>query len=639
VRILSRNKRNKAIRHHPFLAIDVENNPDTGAFICAGLVGKVRRKGTHHKHDEDYVELYFDNLNALEDYLLSLHKAQANLAFFNASYDKAFIYRAIDGNTVLENDGRVITMRLRNGIKCYELCNFVYGTLEDWIGYLDMGVKFGIRKETLDDLKVRVMSDARATYRLAEYIEDFLVYELGIPMQLTIASCAMRLFTQTFFTDYWKRDDIESERLNSFERKAYYGGRVELFKRGKQSGYSYDVNSMYLSIMRDADIPDMASAVRIDNPVNWRRYFDSYLGIYDVMVTAPEDISIGILPYRREDDGKLIFPTGRFRGTWTSVELHLAEEHGYRIVEVYSFIYYRRSKKYFREYADFVWQKRKEYQESGNIGMDKTMKLVGNSLYGKFAQRNRDASKMLRMVDVKSEDLDKLHRFYNHPVTGEQMVWFSPGNDSNPARFEFPAVSAFITSLARVKLYRAMIANKDDIIYCDTDSVKLRKTAVEIAIGKNLGEWDYEGRFNTTFYRAKFYGDKHKGVPAKAKLLDITDRMARFEFTKPIREKEAIKSGIVPNRWLRMIKHLSIVDDKRAWRGSNSYPLILDIIYNITIIDYIAMDDSYGYDDSMYKTKLLPERNSREDDMTPADRRQAVLAKLDRKRNDVFDLT
>lgn len=562
------------------LAVDIETDPANGAFICAGIFGDVRRRTSEWIlgkprvcYKQDRIELYLTSQQHLDDYLLSLEINSCLLVFYNLAYDKTYLnnivapYR-IDPKTkkirnpVLHNGARIISVILKNGIKAIDLFNHTCeGRLEDWIKYLDMETKFGIKKESLENLQIRVMSDSKATYYLGMFLQDFYYNECGIPLQMTVGASALRIFQQKFFTDFWERDN---DFLSSFERQSYYGGRAELFKRGKFFCYNYDVHSMYVSIMRDYLLPDPASAKYIENGSNYIKHFNKFLGVYHCRVVAPDNLYIPVLPVRM--NGKLTFPTGEFDGTWCNVELQRAIEKGYKIIRCYSYIYYRIAKPYFREFALFVWGKRQEYKQ--NIGMDKMIKRIGNSLYGKFAQRNSDDFfGKLSQCEMLPDVCDMFD------VNGE--IWVRIKGDLIPAKFEFPCISSFITAYARLKLYAGIDANQDTIIYCDTDSMKLEKPIQNIPFSGDLGEFGYEGFFEYTFYRPKFYGEKCKGIPKNAAeyyTLPELESMAydtltykRFKFIRPLKEREAIRRKQAPNTWVEMIKKVSFSDDKRDW--------------------------------------------------------------------------
>ncbi len=598
-----RELRKKSVKrgyYHQLLALDFENDTKTGAFICCGAFGKIKKRTSKWingkpqvVYENETIERYFDNQKECEDFLLSLKKNSCLLVFFNLSYDKLYLNNIIAPYIkskpvpILRSGSRIISLTLKNGIKALDLCNHVDGSLASWIKYLEFEKKLGIKKESLDNLKIRVMSDAKATYYLGSFIQDFYFKECGIPLQLTVGACGMRLFTQKYFTDFWQRDN---DFLSTYERSAYYGGRTELFKKGSFKTFNYDVNSMYLSIMREALIPDAASSHYIENGKNYKRYLNKYLGVYRVRVKTPDNLNIPLLPVRI--DGKLKFPVGEFTGVWNSPELIKALELGYKILKCFDFIYYKNSKYYFKDYADFVWKKRTEYKAAKNKGMDLMIKKLGNALYGKFAQRNSNDffGKIQDINDIPdgSEIFD---------VNGE--IWIKIKGELTPAKFEFPCVSSFITSYARLKLYAGIEANEKNMIYCDTDSLKLTQAATGIKISKELGEFSDEGIANYEFFKPKFYRDldtknetisqteletssgdkslsgyKCKGVPKRAELIKRTPEYAKFRYQKPLKEREAIRRKTCANIWVEIIKVAMFKDDKRNWkRNGNSTPV------------------------------------------------------------------
>ena len=608
-RVLRSNSRIKHGIHHPLLAVDCENNPKTGAFICAGVFGDIGESHTERVKGKvtrvktvKRISNYYTSQDTFNSFLMSLAPNSCILVFYNLSYDKVYLNKIVNHASLLVSGQRVITLKLYNGIKAIDLFNHtMVGSLEDWIGYLDMTSKYGVVKAELDSYFDRVMNDAKATYYLGSFLEDFYYYECGIPLCVTIGAAAMRLFTQYYFTDYFTR---ENDFFSDYERKAYYGGRVELFKRGKRHVYNYDVNSMYLSVMRSALIPDVSTARYIRDGSLWRHFFNGYLGIYHMKVRAPEYLNIGVLPYRV--DGKLKFPKGFFTGYWTNLELLLAFDAGYEVLECIDFVYYKQAKTYFSEYAAFVWAKRQEYKAKGNLGMDLMVKRLGNALYGKFGQRNGQ-DYFGKLEDYPTE-IPNGCQFYD--VNGE--TWILVQGERTPARFEFPGISAFITSYARCKLYDAMRANEDSLVYCDTDCVKTTSPVKGIIIGNELGEWGAEGEADTEFYRPKFYGDIHKGVPKRAVIKERTEDHITYRYEKPLREREAVKRGLVANVWGEVFKTLTFADDKRYW------------VDNDTSLPLVMIDEEARYQEWLAKRYEVKYRyggfSDPEADYSPADR-------------------
>lgn len=549
--------------HHPLLAIDIENDPETGNFICAALYGY--RKDTQGK--EHLVNMYFDNQDVLCSQLMKWKRKKKQkvpfvLIAFNFGYDHVFIEKIIDDSTLFYAGSRFITARLRNGVKLLDLTNHVFGSLEDWMGYLKMEEK-GIVKVSLENKKERVLMDVRATYMLGTFLEDFYVEICDAPMKLTIGANALDIFRRRFFNDYWARND---DVLNDYERKAFRGGRVEVFKTGTHWVHSYDVNSMYLSVMMHEKFPDPLTAKYIENGSVWKTYFDKYDGIYHVRVKAPKQ-RIMVLPLMTS---KLIFPYGEFEGYWTNVELREAMKYGYEILKCYDFVYYRQSKPYFREYAKFIWENRQKFKKEGNVGMERVVKLLGNSLFGKFGQRNSQGGYWGKLEDYYGDLVDK------RPVIAkrEGVEYLAiADNIKLDAEHTFPVLPVFITSYARLKLFRKLMEHEDTAVYCDTDSVKYLCTDGLDPDSNKIGEWGHEYMKKQTFYKPKMYGDKCKGIPKRARIAYEDEKEIHYVYEKPIRWKESIRGEKTPGKWVTIKKIVIKRDDKRKWSENESEPL------------------------------------------------------------------
>ena len=568
--------------------MDIENDPVTGKFINAAIYGEINVR-SNGKAKAKHIEAFFTNQTEFLKFLEDLRpegmkEIPTKIILFNASYDYWFLMKITADGELLTNGSNIITGKLRNGIPIMDLTNLTrQGSLEDWIGYLKEEMsKYGIyKKESLENLEIRVKSDAKATWILGNYLENFFVSEIGIPLKLTIASSARYLFSLRYFKDYWKREEKELWK-SEYERKAYRGGRVEAFRGGVERVFvGYDVNSMYLSIMRDGVFPDPNSAKYVREP---NVLPSNELYIAEVTVNVPKQY-IGVLPTLSPDTGKLVFPIGTFKAHFASPELNYAiKECGVKVIKIHSLIKYK-SKPYFKDYAEFIWKKRKEYKDKGNKGMEILIKYLGNTLYGGFGQKNKD-SFFGKLEDLTLEFVaDKKSKPSISTINGIKYVTVteSKGEDS---KHTFPCIPVFITSFARLLLLKALRANEENLIYTDTDSMKLRNTAKDIVIGNGLGEWGYEGvEIDVPVYKSKMYGNKCKGVPKRA-VLEWEDEVRKiYSYEKPNKMKESFRRGLMPALWKRIIKEVSKIDDKRIWLNEKtSLPPVIDITQDINIL-------------------------------------------------------
>ena len=564
-KIFRKQKPIKTIRTYNFVAMDVENDPETGAFICAALFGDIKNShGVVKRIDE-----YFTNQSDLFIFLESIQKNNKNtackLVFFNMGYDYWFNIDITNDSKLLVSSSRFISGELQNGIKMMDIANHVDGTLEDWIGYLSLNENLGIYKADLSDLKLRVQMDTKATFYMTMYIQDFYTKVLGIPLSLTVASGARRTFAQHFFKDFWTRDN---EKIDVLERMSYRGGRTEVFKRGDSTVFSYDVNSMYLSVMRDEVFPDPNSAKLHEFPT---RLPPKGQYIAACTVHVPKQF-IPPLPYFKE---KLIFPTGTFSGVWCSPELDYAiKECGVTVLAIEWVLTYK-SKPYFKDFANFVWETRTKFKLQKNKGMDMMTKKIGNSLYGSFGQRNKIMDYIGKSKDC-TLTLEEGDKVVLSMIDGVEYMSVS-NSAKEDSSHTFPCVPSFITSYARLKLLKRLKEDENKSIYCDTDCVK--STSDLGGNTSDLGGWGFEPTKSGDFYfiRPKLYGrvgnetpEKMKGIPKTAQLIENDAQHFKFEFRKPNRMRESIKRGLMPNQWSLHTKTVSKEDDKRIWHGDTS---------------------------------------------------------------------
>ena len=551
---------------HSIVAFDVENNTNTGEMICVSLFGERKdHKGKTHKVNE-----FFKDRNELRNFFKKW-QGDKNIPFrlygHNVAYDLAYIEEDIDDATRIENGGRFITARIRDTkIPIYDTMNLGgYYSLEKWIEMLDMNDQ-GIYKLSLDNLEERNKMDARATWILAKYLQDFCLDVLKIPVKATIGAAALEIFQRRFAKDLWIR---EAPGLNEYERKGYFGGRCEVFKRKERYVYSYDVHKMYLNIMKNKELPNPMFYRTYKNPKTnqWKTpYNEGKLMILTAKVFIPKQY-VAPLPTKSKDN-KLIFPTGIITDTWTSIELKNAEKYGVKIRKVYECVVYHKKEKYLSAYAEWIWEEFTKYNSSDEEALASIFKLLGNSLYGKFAQKNKTKCWM-----KETDYFGSLEGLDLKEMNGVLYVYVKE-NESD-TKHTFPCISAFITAYARIKLLNIMKKHEKDMVYCDTDSVKLLSKLPNNEIGEELGNFGFEYEGAQYFWRPKLYGEKHKGVPKRGKLIKEDDEHQWWEFKRPNKRSESIRRTLKVNKWCVTLKELAKEDNKRVWdaNGLDSEPL------------------------------------------------------------------
>jgi len=167
------------------------------------------------------------------------------------------------------------------------------------------------------------------------------------------------LVRQHCYIPIWK-ENLEDTR---FIIKAYRGGWVELYKRGRfENIYKYDINSAY---------PYQILFLRDFYPIRNLDHAD--YGTVEVEIEA-----IGYITYPHfRAKNMIILPNGNFK-TWLTVkEYRKLKEDGYKMIIKRYKVYKAYGDYLFKDLIYFLYLNRKRF---------KILKLLLNSIYGKFIQ-------------------------------------------------------------------------------------------------------------------------------------------------------------------------------------------------------------------------------------------------------------
>jgi len=327
---------------------------------------------------------------------------------------------------------------------------------------------------------------------------------------------------------------------------------------------AFDLNSAYLSVMRSREYPHPNTARWVEAE-KWR---DFKFCVVEADVFVPVDLFYPPLPYRL--NGKLIFPVGRFSGVWNGVELGKAEEMGVQ-VKPKRVLAFNSAGRIFEKFAKWVWTERKKLKSQGREFEQLMVKTIGNSLYGKFGER-QSLDRWGKLDEFKPEQLEGKNVVFKE-IDGEVYVAVTGAGERNTSH-TFSVIASHTTSYVRLILLDALLKNK--VVYCDTDSVFIADEKVNLDLGNELGEWKFEGEFEFKAVKPKFYAKngswKIKGVKKGAEQVGEW----KYKFKKPIRFREAIRTGEKFNVWREVVKELSLLDDKRV-QGEDgfTYPIRL----------------------------------------------------------------
>ena len=354
----------------------------------------------------------------------------------------------------------------------------------------------------------------------------------------TIASYAMKVYR----TNYLKKDAICVLKKDEYDfcKRGFFGGRTEVFQlhkkfeksdveKGKYIDYA-DIQSLYPSVQYYDQLP--CGKPKWEEDVEYsKEYLENHFGYYEVDIVCPKNIHIPLLPEKK--DMKLNFDlVNKNKAVYTSIELLRAIEIGYEIKKIYKVLYFDRSDDLFKGYVrnflkikaecsgydgDDIDEYIQRYYDACGVLLEKEKikankgkkllaKILLNSLWGKFGQKDNmptteyitDSSKWFRMlrdnnagkITLQNENLIDVNTMYVQYVSNETAK--SSLNTTNVA------LAGFVTSQARLRLYKELYKLDKRVIYCDTDSIVYEHddSKYNIPISDVLGGWELETKKN-----------------------------------------------------------------------------------------------------------------------------------------------
>ena len=498
-------------------------------------------------------------------------KGKQVVFFLNAEYDIGNIFRKDLGELEITYiKSRFIMARIA-GTRIY-----IYDSLNHWkVSLKKMGEIVGLPKleMNLDDERY-CKRDCEILYRFIE-IQSSLYAEYNSKFKATLAGNSIDIWTKNFTKNhYWQKYFSDSVK-NKF-RKSYYGGRVEIFKTGiqKKRGkpiYVFDVNSLFPYCMKKFAYPDLKTFVP--------QFNIDKTGITECEVFS--DMTIPVLPYRYIKGGeqKLIFPNGRFKGTWTNAELEYFTKKGGKINKIISGYHFENNIRPFVNFVDHFYRKRQETTEDSE---NYFYKIILNALYGKFAQGG--SIQVLKSGTFNEHSSGVI--MYDH----KDKIYMLETEHINAALYSNIIWSSYVTSYARIVLHKLLIQNEKDLIYCDTDSI-----------------FTYDKNFNTSnkLGKLKLESISHSGLFLLPKLYFLfnekaelekaankgfpvsSDNMFRFLYEsgfsvrrKPVRLRLALKRGLEFNSWIFLLKFIKTTYNKRTVidDNGNTVPIVINTI-------------------------------------------------------------
>ena len=436
---------------------------------------------------------------------------------------------------------------------------FFYDSFNVWpMSAAKLGKAFG-----LDKLDTKSMAtDKEYVFRDVEIIHAAMTFAwkfcemLGIPnLPATLGGLALKV---------WKHFGGENcHDSNPSSRAAYYGGRVELFKPENEFplvAYT-DINSLYPYVMQ-GKFPGMLS----DCGTELQEY-----GVATVDIEQPET-DLGILPYR-DEIGRILYPWGKFTGTWTMLEIQAAVTNGAKISKVHQCW---GTNETMQPYGEFVRRLYSARLESTSEAEKLFFKLLMNNLYGRLGSSGKIGRTVWQTEKNRNDGV---------PFGSKVLVNMTMPLDQNTNWCH----AAYVTAYGRLELLKYLkFAGIENMIYCDTDSVifDVKNKQLPFQVGNELGVMKLVGHHkHCRTYAPKTYQigkeSKAKGVPQRLAAEFIRTGVAEFDL--PFKFREAVVFFDRDNSkklsvWRKVVKTMRAEYKKKKLIKSRFYPLQISAI-------------------------------------------------------------
>jgi DNA polymerase type B, organellar and viral len=352
-----------------------------------------------------------------------------------------------------------------------------------------------------------------------EFLAD---YDLG-GFARTLAAQSLRAFRHRFMSHSILIDNHPY--ATALSRESYHGGRTECFFLGRVKGpiHVLDINSQYPAVMRDNHFPTVlrlfARNVTLSELRRW---------LLSKCVVARVELETDVPRFAHRVGERLCFPVGRLKAVLTTPDLIGCLKRG-ELKAVHEAAVYDRAPIFF-SFVEEIYKLRQGAVAAGDSTKAYLLKILLNSLYGKFAQSGRVWEKIgdTADTDVRSwVDLDYEtgeRRSYRQFAGAIQTLEKQPESSQS-----HPAIASHVTAYARELLWRLMErAGPRNVYYCDTDSLWVSQGGLDRLQGdvdaSRLGALKLEGTYPWAIFRgAKDYETpltrKVKGVRKSARWL------------------------------------------------------------------------------------------------------------------------
>jgi hypothetical protein len=249
-------------------------------------------------------------------------------------------------------------------------------------------------------------------------------------------------------------------------------------------------------------------------------------------------------------------------------ELEVAEKLGLSFDVIDSWSFYGEDQLLFPQITE-LYNKRKEAKKAGDKVLELVLKIIMNSLYGKFAEKQFVVRASLNNQPGSKEIQIGGNKYYVREI-------------NKPGLLFCPVLASYITAQTRAQLIKTCKGHFEHVIAFATDSILASKSFIEES--SDLGKWKLETEGEALILMSGVYtirNDKEiksrfRGFPLSIDFFELLEKNREsdkisFEFEKALKLGEVIsfhnKYSIEDLNIFRIVeKELSCYsDDKRDW--------------------------------------------------------------------------
>ena len=354
----------------------------------------------------------------------------------------------------------------------------------------------------------------------------FKKYKLNITNAITISKLALNIYLKHHNNK--TIPSITQPEVYKFINNSYFGGVTEVYKPFGKNLLYLDVNSLYPAASLNT-MPGLEMNYIEDLSGNGLNLEELYGFFYAEVET--NNAYLGLLPLKGKKG--IIYPNGKFKGVWSSIELQYAKSRGYKIKILYGYNFNKVENTFYNFVSHLYSEKQKEDKSLKTV-----IKSILNNLIGRFRLKierhitefmnQKTKNEILKTNEVFHDKLisDNLFLVTYNPNISEEIT-MQHGLDSIHTRSDSPkhslknknmhifedvsiATAAMVTAYARVFMHKAknsILDQGDKIYYSDTDSLVIENKPHSLNIGKKLGEFKLEHYIKEAhFISNKLYG-------------------------------------------------------------------------------------------------------------------------------------